>query len=502
MLATSARWLVTIALCLAAGAGGPARALTDEELFREFQFNLINPGARALALGGAFVALADDPTAAQSNPGGLFAIPEPAFFVEFRSIDTDPTDFRAETGSLEVEAGTGARDLPFFGVRSVSEPETIDEPTFVSFVWPGQVGGRRLTLAASRSLILSQERTLAPAGDGTEARFAFESFPNTVSGSDVLAYSVAALVSGGGTMEIVHWNASASFEVHPDFAVGSTLTLGQLEVDTDTLTEVVDPLELFVDPAHPRLATQPMSELFRTRIDDTDDDFTFSLGLHWHPDSLFPGGRSPWRLGAVFRKGAEFSVDERTFLNGILDEAFTTTIVVPDRAAVGLSYRTERGLTLLGEVERVEFSDLLDGLRPGVNFLTSERLADRAFATDPDATIRYDVDDGTIPRVGVEYVPGAGRWPWAVRAGYYRMPSSRLELVSFNSADADVNDVFLDAFRGGEDQNHVTAGAGVRLGPSLLQLAGDFWNEGTQVAGSFTLAFGDGAAPGAARMTP
>ena len=32
-------------------------ALTDEEIFRDFRFNLINPGARSLAIGGAFISL-------------------------------------------------------------------------------------------------------------------------------------------------------------------------------------------------------------------------------------------------------------------------------------------------------------------------------------------------------------------------------------------------------------------------------------------------------------
>nr|HRC87947.1 UPF0164 family protein [Thermoanaerobaculia bacterium] len=36
-----------------------------------FKFNLSTPGARSLGLGGAFLALADDATAAYSNPAGL-----------------------------------------------------------------------------------------------------------------------------------------------------------------------------------------------------------------------------------------------------------------------------------------------------------------------------------------------------------------------------------------------------------------------------------------------
>jgi long-chain fatty acid transport protein len=62
------RFFVVLPLLLLAAT--TASALTDEEIFRNFRFNMINPGARSMALGGAFVSLADDATAAQANPAG------------------------------------------------------------------------------------------------------------------------------------------------------------------------------------------------------------------------------------------------------------------------------------------------------------------------------------------------------------------------------------------------------------------------------------------------
>ena len=56
-------------------------------------------------------------------------------------------------------------------------------------------------------------------GSGTEARFAFDSFPNTVGGGGVEAYSIQTPVSGGSSMEIVYWSAGAALQVHLDAAV-------------------------------------------------------------------------------------------------------------------------------------------------------------------------------------------------------------------------------------------------------------------------------------------
>ena len=52
-------------------AASSAFAITDEEGNASLQFNFSAPGARSLAMGGAFIGLADDATAAFSNPAGL-----------------------------------------------------------------------------------------------------------------------------------------------------------------------------------------------------------------------------------------------------------------------------------------------------------------------------------------------------------------------------------------------------------------------------------------------
>jgi long-subunit fatty acid transport protein len=50
---------------------------------------VVNPGARSLALGGAFVAVADDATAAYANPSGLVQLLRPEISVELRTWGDD-----------------------------------------------------------------------------------------------------------------------------------------------------------------------------------------------------------------------------------------------------------------------------------------------------------------------------------------------------------------------------------------------------------------------------
>ena len=488
---------VVIALTIAFLWRSVPRALTDEETFLEFRFNFVNPGARALGMGGAFGAVADDATSAQANPAGMRYVLSPEFFLEYRSVNPDTTVDRSTVGSLSVDLATGARNLPFLGLTSVSNPDTTNEVSFVSFVapLPRTLAGRRVRIAVSRQMVLSEDLSLSSGADRTEARFAFPSFPNTVNGSTIEAYSVDTIVTGERSSDIVYWNLGGSIDLSQDFSAGLTLTYATLDLTSDTVTQVIDPLQLFLDPTHPRLPTQPSLDVYETHADGTDSDMTFTFGLHLHPDSAFAGGVSPWRFGAVYRKGVSFSVPESTLLNGTQASQFDNSIIVPDRYSLSASYRSPVHWLFSLEIERVEYSDMLKGFRSGVNYLTSSHLAGGAFGINPSQSVDFTVDDGFIPRAGLEYVfwpGGKGGRRLALWGGYYHMPDDRIRMERFNSDDQSVNAAYLQAFGGGEAADHFTGGVGFDLGPSSFQVAGDTSNQGSQIVGAFTYRFGTG----------
>ena len=61
-----------------------ARAQTGQTAQIPLQFDFLSPGARSLALGSAFIAVADDATAAFTNPAGLMFLIRPEVSAEFR----------------------------------------------------------------------------------------------------------------------------------------------------------------------------------------------------------------------------------------------------------------------------------------------------------------------------------------------------------------------------------------------------------------------------------
>ena len=98
------------------------------------QFSFSNPGARSLGLGGAFVALADDATAAWANPAGLVQIAKPEVSVEVRYWSYS-TPF-VSGGRLRGEpTGVGLDTVD--GIQTDTDEFDVTGLAFLSFVYPG-----------------------------------------------------------------------------------------------------------------------------------------------------------------------------------------------------------------------------------------------------------------------------------------------------------------------------------------------------------------------------
>lgn len=501
----------------------PARALTDEEVFRDFRFNFVNPGARSLGLGGAFIAAADDATAAQANPAALHYVYRQELFLEYRAVRPDTQAFTpsAPIGGVTNLDPFGSSNNPdpfFLELQSVNNREDRSFPSFASYAVPFNLGQRRARVAVSRQVVLDVENTLSDGQEETSLRFATNEFPLWVNDGNLDCaeaeigtlqfYSVCNTVSGGLDAELVHYNVSVSYSFLDDFSLGVTATLATLDMTSEVLNVAEDPRGV-LGSVNPRVdigggVLSPLQT--RTSIDDSDSAFTYSIGLHWHPDKVFPTGISPIKFGLVYRKGAELEVEEtKTELDAatgqfVVDSTtppFGNTLREPDRFGLGISYDLGQHWTFALDGERIQYSDLLENYRSGINFFTSANIAD----SFPDVTfsdLKFDVDDATVVHAGAEFFARSqGGWGFAVRAGYFNAPDNRIRLEQVTSTNADpvvkarIEAAFRDVFRGGEDDNHVTAGLSLNTpGGFQLQIAGDFSDAGNEFLASTIFRFG------------
>jgi len=412
-------------------ATGWAFALTDEEVFRDFRFNMINPGARSLALAGAFVSLADDATAAQANPAGLSYLLKQEYFIELRGVDNG-----SRVADLQDSLPAGAQ----INVLTGSELDDAQNITFASAVFPI----KRFTLGLSRQVVLDNSAST------------LNSFSFLFTGGSPGTSTIQA--SGALDVSQTNLNASGGFRVNDKLAFGASVAFARLDVNSEVESLIFDPSGNIA--GSPIL--QPTLDV-RTRIDDGDSAVGITIGTLVRPAEVFS-------VGAVYRKGPKFAVTEEIVPGGLdvfgvqatLGTRFENKFNVPDSYGLGASWRPSKFLTVAMDIERIEYSDLVDGYVPGVNTLTGF-----------DA--RFTADDATDYRLGGEYV-------FLLKNGIILAPRVGAFTQSDNTVRASSTGTgtgvlaTTDSFPGRDREIHGALGMGIGIGRQQVDLGASLGN--------------------------
>jgi len=425
---------VLIPLVLLLLATPAIEAGSDEEIFRDFPFNFTNPGARALGVGGAFISLADDSTAAQANPAGLVVLRRPEFFAEFnaQSHDTSEVQVSATINTLFFQGDLAA--------SATSTPRTGLNPTFLSYVLPL----KKVSLGFSRYETLNVQTRTSNSFSiiGIEAIVAIDPMSGdaTVIGTQPVDFELTS--EADLDARVVQYNFAAAFELHRKFSIGLTGVLGTADLDGGADN-------LFRDSVGG--GNFPVLTLdYATRINDTDTDFVYNVGMLWRPAGWM-------NIGAVYRKGLRFELQERVLDEGVraveardlYGQSFDNILHIPDSYGLGLSFRPADPWTILIDVVRLEYSDLMDGFLTGLNRITF-----------PETRLDFVVDDGTEVHLGVEKIFLTGTTPVAIRFGAWSDPDHRIR------AEQATNE-FVAVFPAGDRVTHYTAGFGMTLKQSI-----------------------------------
>lgn len=432
----------------------PAFAVTDEEIFRDFRFNFQNPGARALAMGGSFIAIANDATAAQANPARLGVLRLPEIFFEVRKRETQPSG--AETGDFAIDPSVNPAAT--LNLTAAIEPESQTSPSNFSFVWPFRMK-RALTLGISRTETLRVESTIT--NDFTETPLNASPFQDPMNPEQFSNSSVGAI-----DQSLVAWSLSAGYQLTRDLFVGGSIIAGELQIESEIVSQFSDPDGLFglggIDPRFQ--AFPPQQDLISTNIDDSDTDISWNIGLFWKLNDYV-------QFGTVYKKGLQMEVDETVVVTqsavplvGRTSEVLQTSFNVPDVAGFGVAYRPFAGrgaaaqnLLFAADVVRVENEDLVDGFVSQLNVITlPKQIQD----------IEFTADNTTEVHIGAEYYLPLGPTLLAFRLGFYTDPASNIYAENVISDGTPEQDGTKKAIENGElfpqreDETHFTAGIG------------------------------------------
>jgi long-subunit fatty acid transport protein len=373
-------------------AGG-GFAVAQEEAPPVLEFSFSNPGARSMGFGGAFVALADDATAAFANPAGLIQLVDPEVSIEGRAWSyASPFVSGGRIFGPPTGLGLDTIDGLNIGISSVD----VSGMSFLSFVYPAgnwSVAFYRHQLA---NYEFSSQMNSLFAGP-------WPGFPDSRERSwDLRKVTELKLESYG---------VSAAYRVSDALSVG--LGVGHYRGSLLALSEVYG----FVEPRAPfdfwsfQTLFAPEYLVESSLVTGRDTDFAFLGGVLWQVSER-------WNVGAVYRQGPELQGASEVRagpMNRYSVPAGTVLALEPGKVkfpgvlGIGASFRSKgERLTFGFEWDRVGYSSILkdspefyiedaNELRAGAEYVLVKRTpvvaARLGLWLDPDHTIRYQGDD-------------------------------------------------------------------------------------------------------------
>jgi long-subunit fatty acid transport protein len=349
----------------------PIGTLISEQSRTNFTF--LGAGARAMGLGGAFIAVADDATAVSFNPAGLAQLlhPEVSFVTRGTHRNVGYEDF-ATIAKTHVLA-----------VSDAVTSSTRFDPLFASATAPLRVGGRNLVIQ------LSIQRAFAQNEDSDRT---LDESP-LVSGAGVPTHLVQSINQSG---QIDLYSVAMAYEVSQRILLGMAYNQwrGRWTLDSSSLQTA---------------GTSATSVAFRQA--NALDGGNFNFGLIWRWPT--------WSLGLVHQTGFHADYTFSTELSTSLSGPGTSPVPVssglhwPSTTGLGFSYRPS-DLWLIT-------SDLTHTLWSTTRYMSASPTLNGLSFFDFDKGGR--TPDATTAHLGVEYLWLTSRdWIIPLRSGLSREP--------------------------------------------------------------------------------
>jgi long-subunit fatty acid transport protein len=349
---------VLVCVMLAASGAAAQDSQAPEVGFSSIPFQFFPPGARSLAMGATFVGVADDATAAASNPAGLVILTKP-----------------------EASAHGRFTRFPSLDEGGYSSPSSSSvSPSYFSLVVPK----KPFSFSVYYQQVSKIEIERAFSG---EVRFSSESAPTPFESTS----RIDLLLSDVGL--------SGAVKLGSHVSVGATAGLRRLRLDYLNENTIVGDAS-FSD---------------RAAAGASDDALVFSLGLLVNPNGRFSAG-------AVYKRGGRFEVPYDVDFEGSLEGPVacpTATLcdagplAIPDTYGVGFGFRPGGVWLIAADASLVRYSQLSTTLFRGIPF----DIYPPATNDLPPAPF----DDVVQAHVGVER-SFAGNPAFLARAGAYHRP--------------------------------------------------------------------------------
>jgi long-chain fatty acid transport protein len=432
------------ALALCALTALPALAQnTDIEALSGLQFNFGNPGARSLGMGGAFIGLADDASAAEANPAGLTILRKPELSIEGRNY-------------LEQQIMTTTGTYPDLTRTAFTQYSERVEPTFASIVYPlpknfviGVYYHEPLRNIGAAEVVPTLNRfTGAVETDVPNFYLPKAQYGDHPVSLDECIGIIQKSKDPLGCVQYVTNPFLTAVDVQlRTYGVAAAWQIGKFSVGVSgryhTFRESALTYRISATTYEPQsISAQATATVKNGEINiGQKKDVTFGVGMKWAPSDKFSAG-------AVYKKGPSFTTPtfiENANTGGEFQKLEDTVFHIPDVYGAGISVRPIPTLTINLDGVRVKYSNLVD------NFISTVS----ALRSIPNG---FKANDATEIHLGAEYF-FPWKVPFALRGGWWRDPAhSTYWNGPLNSAEA-VGAALL--YPKGERQTHKSIGGGL-----------------------------------------
>jgi long-subunit fatty acid transport protein len=331
--------------------------------------NPVGSGARALGMGGAFIAVADDATAASWNPGGLIQLERPEI-------------------SVVGEGFEGTEDNTFTRHPETSGKQTTSRAglNFLSAAYPFTFLDRNMIVSLNYQHLydFSRDWTYTIASRGLRQSWDYE--------------------ADGG---LYAWGIAYCVQIIPRLSLGVTFNIWEDGIYQNgwksSQTGVVSL----------RMSRNSWQD-YKASVENhySFDGFNANLGLLWNiTDQL--------TLGVVFKSPftANLNHEYEENIEGVtIDPRPVTThedLHMPMSYGMGLAYRFSDRFTISGDIYRTQWDD----------FILTQQDGTRISPVTNRSTRESDIDATTQVRLGAEYLFIKPNYTIPVRAGFFYDPA-------------------------------------------------------------------------------
>ena len=415
--------------------------------------DFLPPGARSLGMGGAFIGLADDATAAESNPAGLTILTRSEVSIHIRnSAYQIPFESPGAGGATRFMSQFPNHLSPASDSSIGALDDSVTSASFISFVMPFRALSLSMYYQETAHLQADSELLLMDAHFFDFYHYRDRKNETLRQLGGAIGYAINDRISIGGSVRRTTLDVQSTSVVRVDNVIGEIVAI------------------------HPLILRRPLGSFTQFEqnvfvVDDSDTDTTYNLGILVKLAANF-------KVGAVYKRGGEFS------LGGSVASTRCRDLSTPSDPASGLPLECPPGapentgdfrevstlrklpnffgagltgqfmdqtLTLAIDVNRIEYSrrSIAEG-----ELIVSETM-------DSDSVSVFEaIRNTTVLRVGAEKV--------------FVLPYDFLSLVSvrggvFNDPD---HDGFLNI---DASSTHVTFGLGAVFGGNFqIDFASEF----------------------------